>query len=64
VYIQAGMAPALPDQRFWIEVYQDSGQPLQCRYDGTVAPATQTRPQMVGLQAPSFMAAKLCDIGM
>jgi hypothetical protein len=61
VYIQLGWAPTSPDQRVWIEVYQDSGMPLVCRFDGTMAPETADRPPMLGLQAPSLMIAKLCE---
>jgi hypothetical protein len=59
VYIQCGYEPSQGDQRFWIEVYQNSGQPLACRFDGTSAPATPGRPVMIGLQAPSLMIIKL-----
>jgi hypothetical protein len=61
VYIQTGISPHLPDQRTWVEVYQNSGQPLVCRWDGSAAPKTATRPPIVGIQAPSLMVAKLCD---
>jgi hypothetical protein len=59
VYIQFGYEPSQGDQRFWIEVYQNSGVPLACRFDGTSAPATAGRPLMIGLQAPSLMIIKL-----
>ena len=61
VYIQAGYALTQPDQRIWIEVYQDSGMPLALRFDGTLAPKTATRPPMFGIQAPSLMVEKLCE---
>ena len=61
VYIQTGISPKLPDQRTWVEVYQNSGQPLVCRWDGSSSPRTATRPPIVGIQAPSLMVAKLCD---
>lgn len=61
VYVQAGIALDIADQRTWVEVYQDSGQPLMCRWDGSTAPKTGTRPPIVGLQAPSLMIAKVCD---
>ena len=61
VYIQTGIARDVPDQRTWVEVYQNSGQPLVCRFDGSSAPKTATHPAIVGLQAPSLMVAKLCD---
>jgi hypothetical protein len=61
VYIQTGISPHVPDQRTWVEVYQNSGQPLVCRWDGSSAPKTADQPQIIGLQAPSLMVAKLCD---
>ena len=61
VYIQAGLPGVGDNQRFWIEVYQDSGQPLQCRFDGSSVPATLTRPATIGFQAPSLMIERLCD---
>ena len=62
VFIQMGIALGLPDQRTWVEVYQDSGQPLVCRFDGSSAPKVGTRAPIVGLQAPSLMVGKVCDI--
>jgi hypothetical protein len=61
VYIQTGVASDGKDQRTWVEVYQDSGQPLMCRWDGSSVQKTATFPPIVGLQAPSLMVAKLCD---
>jgi hypothetical protein len=60
VFVQAGIAPDSA-QRTWVEVYQDSGQPLACRFDGSSAAMTATRPRVLGLLAPSLMIAKLCD---
>jgi hypothetical protein len=59
VYIQFGYEPSQGDQRCWIEVYQNSGRPLACRFDGTTAPAASGRPMMIGVQAPSLMVIKL-----
>jgi hypothetical protein len=61
VFVQAGFANKGPDQRTWVEVYQDSGQPLVCRADGSNVPATDTRPPLTGWLAPSLMFAKMCD---
>jgi hypothetical protein len=61
VYIQTGVAPDLPDQRTWIEVYQNSGQPLMCRWDGSSVSQRADNAAIVGLQAPSLMIGKLCD---
>lgn len=61
VYIQSGVRPGFADQRIWIEAYQDSGVSLTIRFDGSNAPKTKDRPQIVGFQAPSFMAARMCD---
>ncbi len=62
VYVQLGVGPSRPDQRVWLEVYQNSGQPLFCRWDGSSAPGTATHPPVSGFQAPSFMVAKICDV--
>src|SRR5262245_54494133 len=61
VFIQAGMRQGFPDQRFWVEVYQNSGVPLRCAFDGSSAPPTATRPRLLAWQAPSFMAVKVTD---
>jgi hypothetical protein len=62
VAVQSGVGRTGPDQRMWVEVYQDSGEPLMCRFDGTDTPQTATRPRIVGIQAPSLMIAKFLDI--
>ena len=59
VYIQAGMDPSRPDQRVWIEVYQNSGMPLKVAFDGSYAPETLTRPVVYAAQSPSLMVAYL-----
>lgn len=61
VYIQTGVPSHGPDSRTWVEVYQDSGQPLMCRFDGSSVPKTGDHAAIVGLQAPSLMIGKLCD---
>jgi hypothetical protein len=62
VTVQAGFSPEVgTDQRTWVEVYQDSGEPLVCRFDGSSAPKMGDRPRLVGLLAPSIMFGKLCD---
>ncbi len=61
VYVQTGVQRTGADQRVWVEVYQNSGQPLAIRFDGSHAPRTADRPPIVGLQAPSLMMAKVCD---
>jgi hypothetical protein len=62
VYVQTGVQAKGADQRVWVEVYQSSGLPLVCRWDGSRMPGTATTPPMMSLQAPSFMVAKLCDL--
>lgn len=59
VTVQAGIPLTGPVTRIWVEVYQDSGMPLACRWDGTNAPKTATRPPVIGLLAPSLMIGKL-----
>jgi hypothetical protein len=61
VNIQLGVQRSGPAQRTWFEVYQDSGQSLVCRFDGSRVPQTGDRPRLSGLQAPSLMIAKMCD---
>lgn len=62
VLMQLGVIHSGPDQRVWVEVYQNSGQSLMCRFDGTRAPATSTRAAVVGVQAPSLMLAKFSGV--
>ena len=59
--IQLGVRADGPDQRCWFEVYQNSGQPLMCRFDGSRVPRSGSRPPLTGIQAPSIMIAKMCD---
>jgi hypothetical protein len=62
VNIQLGVGRTGPDQRAWFEVYQNSGQPLVCRFDGSHVPKTATTPPISSLQAPSIMVAKMTDV--
>ncbi len=59
VSVQAGMPARGGVSRVWVEVYQDSGMSIACRWDGTNAPRSATRPPVVGLLAPSLMIGKL-----
>jgi hypothetical protein len=59
VTVQAGIPQSGTAARIWVEVYQDSGMRLACRWDGTSAPKTASRPPVVGLLAPSIMIGKL-----
>tara|TARA_B110000503_G_scaffold140270_1_gene230673 strand:- start:1235 stop:1912 length:678 start_codon:yes stop_codon:yes gene_type:complete len=61
VYVQTGFGPDSPSQRFYVEVYQNSGQDIVCRFDGGGGPQTETRSQMVAWQAPSWMLAKISE---
>lgn len=59
VTVQAGVPLTGAVTRIWVEVYQNSGIRLACRWDNTSAPKTATRPPVVGLVAPSIMIGKL-----
>jgi hypothetical protein len=61
VYVQTGARVDHPDQRVWIEVYQDSGQTLMVRFDGSWTPGTPTKAPIINYQAPSLMIVKVCD---
>ena len=59
VTVQAGIPLTGTVTCIWVEVYQDSGMRLACRWDVTSAPRTATRPPAAGLLAPSIMIGKL-----
>lgn len=61
VYIQCGYSTTMPAQRIWIEVYQNSGMTLRCRYDGSYAPGGGGYRQMFAVQAPSLMIGKIAE---
>ncbi len=61
VYIQWGFAETFVPQRFWMEVYQSSGQDLIVREDKSRSPQKGSRPSVISMEGPLWAISQISE---